>query len=87
MDDVGFKIGGQGELTLGCIGRVVTLDFNHSSNLKKDGGFSSTVSYGYSKGVFGGASLEGAIIRQREVCNLRFYDGDYTPTQNCQQYR
>jgi lipid-binding SYLF domain-containing protein len=77
----GFKLGGQGELTLGNIGRALKLDFNYSSNTKQDGGFGSTVSFAYSKGLFGGISLEGAMIGRRDICNLRFYHGDYTPTQ------
>lgn len=74
----GFKFGGQVEGTLGLIGRAMKLDFNWNTH-KEQGGFGSTVSVAYSKGLFLGISLEGAVIGRRDVCNIRFYDGDYSP--------
>lgn len=64
----GLKLGVQGELTLGPIGRTMKFDVHASGK-----GFGSTISVAYSRGLFGGISLEGSVVGTREECNKKFY--------------
>jgi SH3 domain-containing YSC84-like protein 1 len=72
----GLKLGAQGELTLGTIGRTAKMDMNFSSK-----GFGTTISIAYSKGLFGGISLEGSVVGVREISNIKFYGKDVSPMQ------
>lgn len=62
------KIGGQISATLGPVGREAEAAFNLSEK-----GIGGTYSYTFSKGVFGGISLESAILYVRSKENEKFY--------------
>lgn len=66
--DAQAKLGGQISLTLGPIGREFDSSF-HASNK----GLGTTIAFTYSKGVFGGVSVEGAILGPRSACNGYVY--------------
>jgi hypothetical protein len=74
--DVGIKFGGQGELTLGPFGRDAELSLNLSNK-----GVGSTLAISFSKGLFGGISVEGAILAPRSAQNKLFYGKSATPMQ------
>jgi uncharacterized protein YbjQ (UPF0145 family) len=76
MGDGGVKCGGQAELTLGPFGRSAEVAV-HVSN-KGAGG---TVSVSFSKGAFGGISLETGIIAPRSSVNQTYYNSTATPLQ------
>lgn len=63
-----LKFGGQISATLGPVGREAEASVNIS---EKGGG--GTYSYSFSKGVFGGFSLEMASLNVRSKENARFY--------------
>eukprot|EP01083_Nonionella_stella_P194680 717886_1 len=62
------KIGGQIAATIGPMGREAEVAFNLSEK-----GAGGTYTYTFSKGVFGGISLETAIMNVRSKENERFY--------------
>lgn len=62
------KIGGQIAATIGPMGREAEVAFNISEK-----GAGGTYTYTFSKGVFGGISLETAIMNVRSKENERFY--------------
>lgn len=62
------KIGGQLSATVGPVGREAEFAFNLSEK-----GVGGTYTYTFSKGVFGGISLETAILNVRSKENERFY--------------
>lgn len=62
-----LKIGAQGELTVG-IGRNAKGDFDFSSR-----GVGVPISIAYTKGIFGGFNLEGAVVGVRHAANEKFY--------------
>jgi hypothetical protein len=72
----GFKFGGQAELTLGSFGRNAELAINAS-----DQGVGATIAISFTKGVFGGISLAGAVVGPRSTVNKNFYKESYTPIQ------
>jgi hypothetical protein len=76
MGDGGVKCGGQAEVTLGPFGRSAEVAV-HISN-KGAGG---TVSVSFSKGAFGGISLETGIIAPRTSVNQIYYNSTATPEQ------
>jgi uncharacterized protein YbjQ (UPF0145 family) len=76
IGDGGVKCGGQAELTLGPFGRSAEVAV-HVSN-KGAGG---TVSVSFSKGAFGGISLETGIIAPRSAVNQQYYNSTATPEQ------
>ncbi len=63
------KIGGQLSATLGPVGREAetSLNFNGTSEIR------GTYAYTWSKGVFGGISMETAVLKVRPKENARFY--------------
>lgn len=62
------KIGGQVSATLGPVGREAEAAVNLSEK-----GIGGTYTYSFSKGVFGGISLETAVLYVRAEENERFY--------------
>jgi lipid-binding SYLF domain-containing protein len=70
----GFKFGSQAELTVG-LGRAAAADFQFSK-----GGVGTTFVLAYSKGLFGGLSIEGAKLGAREFVNNKFYHASTTPS-------
>lgn len=74
--DAGLKFGGQGEVTLGPMGRSAELSLNLSNK-----GVGSTASVAFTKGLFGGISLEGAVVGPRSAVNATFYGKSFTPLQ------
>jgi lipid-binding SYLF domain-containing protein len=77
IKDTGVKIGAQAELTLGTFGRMGKVDYS----LGKGGGYGSTISFAFTKGIFGGISMEGAVVGIRSKCNHNFYGKDFYPEQ------
>jgi len=63
------KIGGQLSATLGPVGREAeaSLNFNGTTEVR------GTYAYTWSKGAFGGISLETAVLKVRQKENSRFY--------------
>ena len=76
MGDIGMKIGGQGALTLGPFGR----NYDASVGLSNKGA-TGTITVSYSNGVFGGLSIEGAVLAPRGGVNDSFYGQTTIPTQ------
>lgn len=74
--DAGIKFGGQGEITLGPLGRNAELALNLSNK-----GVGSSVSVSFSKGLFGGISIEGAVVGPRSAVNETFYGKTVSPLQ------
>eukprot|EP00545_Synedropsis_sp_CCMP1620_P005565 CAMPEP_0119003008 /NCGR_PEP_ID=MMETSP1176-20130426/289_1 /TAXON_ID=265551 /ORGANISM="Synedropsis recta cf, Strain CCMP1620" /LENGTH=253 /DNA_ID=CAMNT_0006954561 /DNA_START=159 /DNA_END=920 /DNA_ORIENTATION=+ len=74
--DAGIKFGAQGELTLGPAGRNADLSLNLSNK-----GVGSSVAISFSKGLFGGISIEGAVVGARSAVNETFYGKAVTPLQ------
>jgi lipid-binding SYLF domain-containing protein len=66
--DAGLKLGVQAEFTLANFGR----SFSGSVNFSKSAA-GRTMSIAYSKGCFGGISIEGALIRTRKAVNEEYY--------------
>lgn len=69
----GLKIGSQLELTVG-VGRTGKGDFDFSGR-----GIGVPISIAYTKGVFGGFNLEGAVLGARHAANKAFYGQTTTP--------
>uniref|UniRef100_A0A7S2YL23 Ysc84 actin-binding domain-containing protein n=1 Tax=Entomoneis paludosa TaxID=265537 RepID=A0A7S2YL23_9STRA len=69
----GLKLGGQAEVTLGY-GRTGALDLNLSH-----AGSSGTLAVAFTKGVFLGVSVEGAVMGIRHAANNAFYGETRTP--------
>lgn len=63
----GLKVGSQIELTVG-IGRTAKGDFDFTGR-----GVGVPISIAYTKGVFGGFNLEGAVVGVRHKVNEKFY--------------
>lgn len=74
--DTGLKFGGQGEITFGPFGRTAEASINISNK-----GAGGTVSVSFTKGFFGGISLEGAAMCPRTAVNQTYYASHATPTQ------
>lgn len=69
----GLKIGSQLELTVG-IGRTGKGDFDLTGR-----GVGVPISIAYTKGIFGGFNLEGAVLGARHAVNKAFYGQTTTP--------
>lgn len=70
--DNALKVGAQAELTVG-VGRNAKGDFDFSSR-----GIGVPISIAYTRGVFGGFNLEGAVVGVRHAANKKFYGDDCT---------
>lgn len=66
------KIGGQLSATMGPVGHEAEASFNFNGTSEIRG----TYAYTWSKGVFGGISLETAVLKVRPKENERFYGKD-----------
>lgn len=69
-----IKFGGQMSLTLGPVGREADVSLNLSNR-----GAGGSFSYTFSRGIFGGISLEGAVIGVRAGENSLFYGKEASP--------
>ena len=74
MGEAGLKIGAQLNLTLGPMGRNYEGGVGISTK-----GATGTFSVAFSKGIFAGASIEGAVIGPRSGVNDQFYDKVTSP--------
>lgn len=63
----GLKVGAQAELTVG-FGRTAKGDFDFTGR-----GIGVPVSIAFTKGIFGGFNLEGAVVGVRHAVNEKFY--------------
>lgn len=75
--DVGFKIGGQVEITLGPFGRSAEVNLN----LSNKGVGASVVAVSFTSGLFAGVSVEGASLSPRPAVNETYYSSSATPYQ------
>lgn len=67
MSENGLKVGAQAELTVG-FGRTAKGDFDFTGR-----GIGVPISIAYTKGIFGGFNLEGAVVGVRHAANEKFY--------------
>ena len=74
--DVGLKLGTQVEASIGNWGRTAEIGFNVSNK-----GLGANIALSYSKGLFGGISIEGAFCNPRPKVNEKFYGKDVSPKQ------
>ena len=72
--NAGVRLGGQGEVTLGPWGRQVELYLEVSN-----GGVGGTAAMAFTRGAFGGVSVEGAIVAPRQGVNDTFYGRHILP--------
>ena len=72
--DMGIKLGTQVEASAGNWGRTAETSFNISNK-----GVGTNIALSYSKGLFGGISIEGAICNPRMAVNEKFYGKSVTP--------
>jgi lipid-binding SYLF domain-containing protein len=75
--DVGFKLGGQVEITLGPFGRSAEVDLNISNK----GIGASIAAVSFNSGLFAGVSVEGASLSPRSAVNEMYYSSTATPSQ------
>mmetsp|Transcript_27166 Transcript_27166/g.57118 ORF Transcript_27166/g.57118 Transcript_27166/m.57118 type:complete len:272 (-) Transcript_27166:1400-2215(-) len=68
------KVGGQISATMGPVGREVEMAKNLTSI-----GVSDTYTYTFAKGIFGGISVESALLKVRNNENGYFYGRNVTP--------
>jgi lipid-binding SYLF domain-containing protein len=66
--DIGFKLGTQAEASLFNWGRTAEATFNITNK-----GVGTNIALSYSKGIFGGISIEGALCNPRTRVNEKFY--------------
>lgn len=71
-----IKLGGEIGVAIGPVGREMEGQFNFSGK-----GAGMALTYTFSKGLFGGAGVEGAVLRGRGKENERFYGQPATPTE------
>lgn len=69
--NAGCKVGGQVELTLAKWGRSYNGGVNCSTSA-----VGGTVSFAFTKGLFGGLTLEGSVLGCRNAVNEDFYNTD-----------
>jgi lipid-binding SYLF domain-containing protein len=67
LSENGLKVGAQAELTVG-FGRSAKGDFDFTGR-----GVGVPISIAYTKGIFGGFNLEGAVVGVRHAANEKFY--------------
>lgn len=72
--DAGFKFGAQLESSIGNWGRTAEV-----SNIISNKGVGSNIALSYSKGLFGGLSVEGALCNPRPKVNEKFYGKKVSP--------
>jgi len=72
--DAGFKIGTQVEASIGTWGRNAETSFTVSNK-----GVGANIALSYSKGLFGGIAIEGALLNPRPNVNTKFYGKDVAP--------
>ena len=72
--DMGVKLGTQVEASAGTWGRTAETSFNLSNK-----GVGANIALSYSKGLFGGLSIEGALCNPRTAVNEKFYGKSVTP--------
>jgi lipid-binding SYLF domain-containing protein len=74
--DVGFKLGTKVESALGTWGRTAEATTNFSNK-----GVGANIAISFSKGLFGGLSVEGGVVNPRSAVNEIFYQKSATPMQ------
>jgi lipid-binding SYLF domain-containing protein len=74
--DVGFKLGTKVESALGTWGRTAEATTNFSNK-----GVGANIAISFSKGLFGGLSVEGGVVNPRSAVNEMFYQKSATPMQ------
>ena len=67
-------IGSECSLALGPLGRSA-----EASLLASESGVNTAMSYSYSRGLYGGITLDGAVCRVRDDVNRKFYGYDVEP--------
>jgi lipid-binding SYLF domain-containing protein len=72
--DMGIKLGAQAEVTVGPWERTVDATLNLSN-----GGVGTTVTVAYTKGFFGGLSIEGAALGTRKAVNEKVCNSSASP--------
>ena len=72
--DMGIKLGTQVEASAGNWGRTAETSFIISNK-----GVGADIALSYSKGLFGGISIEGALCNPRTAVNEKFYGKSVTP--------
>jgi len=72
--DAGVKLSTQTEAALGTWGRTA-----EATNIISNKGVGSNIALSYSRGIFGGLSVEGAICSPRKAVNEKFYGKKATP--------
>jgi lipid-binding SYLF domain-containing protein len=75
--DVGIKMGGQMEMTLGSFGRSAEVNLNVSNK----GAGASVAAVSFTSGLFAGVSVEGASLSPRSAVNETYYSSTATPHQ------
>eukprot|EP00854_Cymbomonas_tetramitiformis_P018134 gene18134-21600_t len=73
--DSHLMLGGEAGIALGPVGRNVAAEMHVASVVSH----ASTISYSHSRGLYGGVTLEGAIVNVRDDVNLKFYGFPVTP--------
>jgi lipid-binding SYLF domain-containing protein len=69
----GMTMGGEAALAFGPVGRTAAADAVGSG-----AGVSTATSISNSKGLYGGVTLDGSVIKTRQDINKKFYGRDYT---------
>lgn len=72
--DVGIKLSTQTEASLGTWGRTA-----EATNIISNKGVGSNIALSYSHGIFGGLSVEGALVNPRPKVNEKFYGKKVSP--------
>jgi lipid-binding SYLF domain-containing protein len=72
--DVGVKLSTQTEAALGTWGRTA-----EATNIISNKGIGCNIALSYSKGIFGGLSVEGAVCNPRKAVNQKFYGKKVSP--------
>jgi lipid-binding SYLF domain-containing protein len=74
--DVGVKVGTQVESSIGNWGRTA-----EATTMLTNKGVGVDICLSYSRGLFGGLSIEGALLMPRPKVNSKFYGKDVTPAE------
>lgn len=67
--DVGFKLGTKVEAAIGTWGHTAEATTNFSNK-----GVGANICISFSKGLFGGLSVEGGVVNPRSAVNAKFYE-------------
>lgn len=73
--DSHLMLGGEAGIAFGPVGRNVAAEMHVASVVSH----ASTISYSHSRGLYGGVTLEGAVVSVRDDVNLKFYGFPVTP--------